>query len=154
MQRYYASLLAGGRRMHRRGRLVLPPFDQSTLNSLRLDQLRAAVRANLVTFPSPVPTFDRHDRPDLQWRIVQLYFVFGWAHETIAVRYGLAHQRVAQILKTWKLRAVETGYVQCIPLPEPLPKLAERSSVPTAVPGLFRPVQDADLTLSAHSLSI
>jgi len=62
-----------------------------------------------------VPTFERHDRPDLQWRIVQLYFMLGWGYETIAVRYGLAHQRVAQILKTWKRRAIETGYIQHIP---------------------------------------
>jgi hypothetical protein len=120
MQRYYASLVADGRRPHRYSRPDLPPLDQGTLNSLRIDQLRAAVRANLVSFPSPVPTFERHDRPDLQWRIVQLYFVFGWGYETIALRYGLVHQRVAQILKTWKRRAIETGYIQHIPLLDPL----------------------------------
>jgi hypothetical protein len=130
MQRYYASLVADGRRPHRCARPVLPPFDQSTLNSLRLDQLRAAVRANLVTFPGSVPTFERHDRPDLQWRIVQLYFTHGWGYETIAIRFGLVHQRVAQILKTWKRRAIETGYVQYIPPFEPLPMPAANAAVP------------------------
>jgi hypothetical protein len=124
MQRYYASLVDAGRRPHRRARPSLPLFDEKTLASLRLDQLREAVRANLVTFPSPVPTFERHDRPDLQWRIVQLYFMLGWGYETIGVRYGLVHQRVAQILKTWKRRAIETGYIQHIPPFEPFTKPA------------------------------
>ena len=130
MQRYYDSLVADGRRPHRNARAELPPFDQSTLDRLRLDQLRAAVRANLVTFPSPVPTFERHDRPDLQWRIVQLYFLMGWGYETIGVRYGLVHQRVAQILKTWKRRAIETGLIQHIPPFEPLPKPAASIAAP------------------------
>ena len=135
MQRYYASLVADGRLPHRYSRPELPPLDQSTLDSLRLDQLRIAVRANLVSFPSPVPTFERHDRPDLQWRIVQLYFVLGWGYETIAVRYGLAHQRVSQILRTWKRRAIETGYLQHIPPFEPLPMPTSRAAVPpTQVP--------------------
>ena len=130
MQRYYDSLMAGGRRPHRHSRLDLPSFDQSTLNSLRVDQLRAAVRANLVTFPSPVPTFERHDRPDLQWKIVQLYFTLGWGYETIGIRFGLVHQRVAQILKTWKRRAIETGYIQHIPPFAPLPMPAASATVP------------------------
>ena len=74
-----------------------------------------AVRANLVSFASPVPTFERHDRADLQWKLVQLYFVLGWSCEAIAERYGLIHQRVRQILKTWKQRAVEMGFIQYIP---------------------------------------
>ena len=130
MQRYYASRVGDGRRLHRRSRPTLPPLDQSNLTSLRVDQLRAAVRANMVTFPSSVPTFERHDRPDLQWKIVQLYFLMGWGYETIAVRYGLVHQRVAQILKTWKRRAIETGYIQYIPSFEPLPMAAAGTAIP------------------------
>lgn len=130
MQRYYDSLMTRGRRPHRYSQPDLPSFDQSTLDSLRVDQLRVAVRANLVSFPSAVPTFERHDRPDLQWRIVQLYFAFGWGYETIAIRFGLAHQRVAQILKTWKRRAIETGYVQYIPPFEPLTMPAASASIP------------------------
>jgi hypothetical protein len=115
MQRYYDSLVAEGRRPHRYSEPPLPLLDETTLHRLRLDELRVAVRANLVSFPSQVPTFERHDRPDLQWRVVQLYFAFGWSHETIAVRYGLVRQRVAQILKTWQRRAIEMGYIQYIP---------------------------------------
>jgi hypothetical protein len=130
MQRYYASLVADGRRPHRCPQPALPPLDQAKLNSLRLDQLRVAVRNNLVSFPNPVPTFERHDRPDLQWRIVQLYFVLGWGYETIALRYGLVHQRVSQILKTWKRRAIETGYIQHIPPFEPVTALAASAAIP------------------------
>jgi len=99
-----------------------------------------------------VPTFERHDRPDLQWRIVQLYFMLGWGYETIAVRYGLAHQRVAQILKTWKRRAIETGYIQHIPPFEPFPVSTANTSVQADLSRLFRPVPTADLVVSANSI--
>ena len=93
----------------------MPQLDEIKLDSLRIDELRLAIRANQVTFPSPVPTFGRHDRADLQWKLAQLYFVHGWNCEGIAAKYGLIHQRVRQILKTWKRRAVETGYIQSFP---------------------------------------
>lgn len=110
----------------------LPPLDQVQLHALRIDQLREAVRSNGVSFPSPVPTFDRHDRADLQWKLVQLYFVLGWRCDRIASRYRLSDQRVRQILKTWKRRAVEMGYVQSIPPDESL--LALAMSQPVSVP--------------------
>ena len=77
--------------------------------------LREAIRANCVTFPSQVPTFLKHDRPDLQRKLAQLYFVLGWNCKTIGARYGLAPSRVGQILNAWKRRAVKTGYIQQIP---------------------------------------
>lgn len=101
----------------RKRRNALPPLDQVKLHSLRSDQLRLAIRNNLVTFPSQVPVFERHDRPDLQRRIVQLYFLLGWSCETIAARFGLLRQRIGQVLSTWKRRAVEMGYIQVIPPP-------------------------------------
>ena len=97
-----------------------PPLDDASLKDLSLYQLRQVIRANNVTFPSPVPTFERHDRPDLQWRIAQLYFVSGWSSDNIARRFGILRQRVCQILNTWKRRAVEMGYIQCIPPAEPI----------------------------------
>ena len=90
-------------------------LDQTKLSGLRLDQLRKAIRGNRVSFPSQVPTFEKHDRPDLQRRLVQLYFVLGWSCEKVAARHGLIHQRVRQILTTWKRRAVAMGYIQYIP---------------------------------------
>jgi hypothetical protein len=62
-----------------------------------------------------VPTFEKHDRPDVQWKLVQLYFILGWNCDAIGARYGLIRQRVRQILTTWKRRAVEMGFIQYIP---------------------------------------
>jgi len=94
------------------------PLGSRELLDLRLDQLRDAVRANLVSFPSPPPVFDKHDRPDLQWRLAELYFVMGWNCQPIASRYGLIRQRIGQILKTWKKRAIEMGYIQYLVSPD------------------------------------
>ena len=91
------------------------PIDKP-LSELRLDQLREAIRANRVTFPSPPPVFEKHDRPDLQWRVAELYFVLGWNCEAIGRRYGLIRQRIGQILKVWKRRAIEMGYLQYLPV--------------------------------------
>jgi transposase len=88
------------------------------LDELRIDTLRAAIRENRVSFPAQIPTFAKHDRPDVQRKVVQLYFVLGWPSERIAPRYRLSRIRVQQILKTWMTRAVELGYIQSIPLME------------------------------------
>jgi hypothetical protein len=106
-------------------RRATPQLSDIKLDALRIDELRLAIRANQVTFPSPVPTFGRHDRADLQWKLAMLYFVQGWNCEGIAAKYGLIHQRVRQILKTWKRRAVETGYIQFIPPDDTLPSLVQ-----------------------------
>lgn len=98
----------------------LPAYDQAKLKSLRLNQFRKAIRANAVSFPSQVPTFERHDRQDIQAKVVQLYFVLGWSCKRVAVRHGITPGRVTHILKVWKQRAVETGYVQYIPPAESL----------------------------------
>jgi hypothetical protein len=84
----------------------------------KLSRLREAVRTNRVSFPSQVPIFAKHDRPDLQRKMVQLYFVLGWNCVAIAGRYGMIRQRVQQILNTWKRRAVQMGYIQNIPVLE------------------------------------
>jgi hypothetical protein len=117
------------------------------LQQLTLEQMRAAIRSNQVSFPSQVPTFARHDRPDLQRKLVQLYFVLGWSCGTIGARYGLIRQRVQQILNIWKRRAIEMGYIQTIPGAEELEKLAAVPSIhrmplfdPQAVRA-FRPVE-------------
>jgi hypothetical protein len=92
-----------------------PGVIETNLSEMRIDDLRDAIRANQVTFPSQVPTFPKHDRPDLQRKLVQLYFVLGWSGPTIGVRYGLRRLRVQQILNAWKRRAVELGYIQSVP---------------------------------------
>jgi transposase len=85
------------------------------LLGMRVDELRAAIHSNQVSFPSQIPTFSKHTRPDLQRKLVQLYFVWGWSGPKIRERYGLGAQRFQQILSTWKNRAIEMGYIQVIP---------------------------------------
>jgi hypothetical protein len=86
-----------------------------TIEDLEIKTLRAAIRANRISFPSQVPVFPKHDRADLQRQMVQLYFLFGWSCSRIGARYGLHRQRVQQVLNAWKRRAVQMGYVQSIP---------------------------------------
>jgi hypothetical protein len=98
--------------------------DSQKLESLTLNELRRRVRQNRVSFPSQVPAFPKHDRPDVQVKAVQLYFLFGWSCNRIAQRYGLLRQRVQQILSTWKRRAIEMGYIQEIPPAKDIPPAA------------------------------
>jgi hypothetical protein len=90
------------------------------IEELTLAELRRKIRRNRVSFPSQVPTFSKHDRPDLQRKLVQLYFLFGWSCNRIALRHGILRQRVQQILSTWKRRAIQMGYIQDIPPAPPL----------------------------------
>ena len=98
------------------------------IQKLKVSKLRKAVRSNRISFPSQVPVFEKHDRADLQHKIVLLYFLLGWSCSRIGLRYGLRHQRVQQILNTWTTRAVQMGYLQYIPPPKVLQALADRSS--------------------------
>jgi hypothetical protein len=82
--------------------------------------LRAAICGNQVSFPAQVPVFEKQTRPDVQWRVVQLYFVRGWSFVDIARRYGVTPQRVMQIVTIWRMRAVALGYIQEIPPEEPI----------------------------------
>jgi len=88
---------------------------ETNLREMGIGRLRRAIRRNQVSFPSQVPTFPKHARPDLQRKLVQLYFVLGWSAQRIGARYGLGRSRAQQILNVWRRRAVEMGYVQTIP---------------------------------------
>lgn len=96
--------------------------NSDNIEEFTLNELRRKIRQNHVSFPSQVPTFAKHDRPDVQRKAVQLYFLFGWSCSRIAQRHGLLRQRVQQILSTWKRRAIQMGYIQEIPPAIPLPK--------------------------------
>jgi hypothetical protein len=115
-------------------RRPLPSLDDGQLKLLRIDQLREALRLNAISFPSQVPVFNRHDRPDLQWKFAQLYYVLGWSSADIAARYGIVTQRAGQILNAWTRRAVALGYIQVIPPVEAgvAPSLVSQTSVPQA----------------------
>jgi hypothetical protein len=88
------------------------------LERISIEVLRKAICANRVSFPSQVPTFTRLDLPDLERRLVQLYFVSGWTCADIGVKYKLTPGRVLKILDSWKRRAVKVGYIQYIPQAE------------------------------------
>jgi hypothetical protein len=92
-----------------------PAISDKKLCDMRVDKLRVAIRNNQVSFPSQIPIFPKHTRPDLQRQLVQLYYVLGWSRPRIRARYGLGAQGFQQILGTWTKRAIELGYIQLIP---------------------------------------
>jgi len=102
------------------GTQAFPQVSAQAPGDLENRVLRQAVQENLVSFPSQVPVFERQSRPDLQQRIVILYFVRGWTMDDIAKRYGLGRQRMGQILTAWRTRAVKEGYIQAVEPEHPL----------------------------------
>jgi hypothetical protein len=90
-------------------------ISDAKLSQMRVSALRAAIRRNQVSFPAQVPTFAKHDRPDVQHKLAQLYFIAGWNAAKIRARYALSGQRFHQIVRAWTRRAVELGYIQVIP---------------------------------------
>lgn len=76
--------------------------------------LRRAIRDNLVSFPSQVPTLSKSPRPDMQWRAVLLYLVRNWPLSKIAARYQAPEWRIAQIVHDWSVRAFAAGHIQVI----------------------------------------
>ena len=89
------------------------------LEQISIEALRQAIRSNRASFPSQVPTFTRFDQPDLERKLVQLYFVSGWACADIGAKYKLTPGRVLKIVDSWKHRAVKARYIQDIPLTGP-----------------------------------
>ena len=81
-----------------------------------IHNLRAAIRSNRIAFPAPVPVFPSQHRADIQWRLVELYFVFGWSAARIGERYGVTPRRVRQALHGWVKRATLLGYLQELPV--------------------------------------
>ncbi len=94
--------------------LVFPISAAQDLSDLENRALRKAVQENLVSFPAQIPAFERQSQPDLQRKIVILYFARGWSMDDIAERYGLGRQRMGQILTAWRISAVREGYVSAI----------------------------------------
>jgi len=92
-----------------------PSLRHQNIEEIPISHLRRAIRANWISFPSQVPTFPNCGPPDLQQRIIQLYFLMGWSCAKIATRYGLAQDRVRSVLNAWRCRAANAGYLQHIP---------------------------------------
>ncbi len=74
--------------------------------------LRTAITRNLVSFPAQVQPFMKRGSGDLQERVVQLYFVRGWSVRSICQRYNLSKAMAHKLLAEWRVRAVESGYIQ------------------------------------------
>ena len=116
---------------------------------LNIHHLRKAIRSNRCSFPSQVPVFSKHDRPDLQSRNVLLYLLFGWSCARIGIRYRLRRQSIQQILRTWARRAVETGYLQRIPPPRVLGARSRALSNCRPIAATIRAVPVASLEASS-----
>jgi len=78
-------------------------------------ELRAAIHANRVNFPVPVPVFKWQHKAEVQWRLAELYFVHGWSPARLADRYHITSSRVRQTLRAWAQRAKDSGYLQTVP---------------------------------------
>jgi hypothetical protein len=85
------------------------------LQTLKNDELRRAIRTNQVSFPAAAPVFPKQSRADIGWRLALLYFVRCWSLNDIARRYRLSRERAGQIVKIWRVLAVQSGYIQEIP---------------------------------------
>ncbi len=83
--------------------------------ALSIRAVRTAIRKHRLSFPSQVPVFLSLHRPEIQWRIVVLYFVRGWSPFRIGQRYGITTRRVAQLARQWTRLAMRLGYVDHIP---------------------------------------
>jgi hypothetical protein len=104
-------------------------FRQHSVEEIDIKNLRTAIRANWVSFPSQIPVFPSSASPELQSKLVQLYFVLGWNCADIANRYGIVEQRVRDILHGWKFRAANAGYLQHIPPEQAINQLKIMSMV-------------------------
>lgn len=76
--------------------------------------LRRAMRANVVSFPSQIPSLLKEPAGDIQWRSVVLFFVCGWRSAEIAARFHVPTHRMRKSLDAWSVRAMALGYVQVI----------------------------------------
>jgi hypothetical protein len=89
---------------------------------MTLRELRTAIQNNRISFPSQVPVFACQSRADIQWRLVELYFVHNWSCAELGERYGVAMERIRQLLSQWVYRATVLGYLQEIPNSQSLPE--------------------------------
>src|SRR5580698_3521691 len=99
-----------------------------TLALLGNTMLRTAITRNLVSFPAQVRSFMKRSSGDVQERIVQLYFVRGWSVRSICERYRLSKAMAHKLLAEWRIRAIESGYIQEIE-PGTLDRLIETRQI-------------------------
>jgi hypothetical protein len=102
---------------------------EGTLNiaEMSLRRLRAGIQSQAISFPSQVPVFSCQSRADIQWRLVELYFIHNWSCSDLGQRYGVTMERVRQLISLWVRRAVVLGYLQEIPASDELSAQAAES---------------------------
>lgn len=117
--------------------------------------LRLALRQNLVSFPSQVPTLFGCSGHHTSERVAQLYFVRGWSVRNICDRYGLQKYVAHKLITEWRIRAIAAGYIQDIH-PEALEALArahysqaDEEEIPGASVWVSAPPAGYDHTASA-----
>jgi Sigma-70, region 4 len=112
------------------------PEGAVSIDQMSLRRLRAAIHNHQVSFPSQVPVFACQSRADIQWRMVELYFVRNWSCADVGQRYGVTLERARQLISLWVRRAAILGYLQEIPP-------AEAADGPSAASERFMPVSAA-----------
>lgn len=80
-------------------------------------KVRAAICQGHASFPSQVPVFRNLNRPDIQWRLVLLYFIRGWTVSAIASRYNMTRTYTQQLIRKWLVRAILLAFVEEISPP-------------------------------------
>jgi hypothetical protein len=90
-------------------------YEDAVIEQLSLRRLRAAIQNEEISFPSQVPVFACQSRADIQWRLVELYFVCNWSCADLGRRYGVSMERVRQLISQWVRRAAFLGFLQEIP---------------------------------------
>jgi hypothetical protein len=97
-----------------------------TIGEMSLRRLRLAIQNQEVSFPSQVPVFPCQSRAEIQWRLVELYFVRNWSCPDLGQRYDITMERVRQLISQWVRRATLLGYLQEIPPGEPAPARSDQ----------------------------
>jgi hypothetical protein len=82
------------------------------INQMGLRRLRAAIQNQEISFPSQVPAFACQSRSEVQWRLVELYFIRNWSCTDLGQRYGVTMERARQLISQWVQRAAVLGYLQ------------------------------------------
>jgi hypothetical protein len=124
------------------------PDDGSAMEiaQMGLRRLRAAIQNHEISFPSQVPAFACQSRSEIQWRLVELYFIRNWSCTDLGQRYGVTMERVRQLISQWVQRAAVLGYLQEIPSVKSADaESARRYGMETAIPAS---IAAAELELS------
>jgi hypothetical protein len=80
-----------------------------------IDSVRDAIHTNRISFPAQIPVFAHQFRPEIQRRLVDLYFIRNWSTKQLAERYKVTPRRIQQSLQNWADCAIACGYLQEIP---------------------------------------